>query len=577
MAGYRPKSLEELNSLYDKSLNIKNEIDRKASDLEVKQEIYTPASVVVPKADAVQEIAAEETATEEISGLVDDFIKNFGAPVPVKRVRPVAPSTFKAVSSAKNDEAMAPAKPSSPVKAVSDKPRLIRNSERNDLFENYKKVMDDEDDDDFSFHRRGRKRGKKLFEKKAAPVQEIAVQEESDEADSFEAAVSDVQEPVDTVAFENQTAVIEDDIPETLENIDAVIEKVLGKPAEDAQEEVQEEFPEAVYELAEEDESAEEADEIEYEDESVFEQQEEFAAEEEPYYEQEEALEADEAEYEDGYADSEEEAEEETEAEAYVEEEAEEDAYEEASDSAELEAKKSYAGKNIILALLLLVLVLATAVSAVKAFAGINSDTPAFEKYHLYSADEKFIQGGIKKGDLVVVLHESVEEGKTFAYKKGDGQYGFATLDGLLNEDTIIADNDGQKSIVFRNTVRGTIYKTIPVIGTFAAMIASNYLYIIGGLLLLAAILILVLVLAFRDKKKKKAPKKVKEKKVVYEAEAEETVYDDVEGDFRYLIQEDAEEDGYDVYRNGGEAEEEGLPVYEADDYKYEPDEYVNS
>ena len=63
MAGYRPKSLEELNSLYDKSLNIKNEIDRKASDLEVKQEIYTPASVVVPKADAVQEIAAEETAT----------------------------------------------------------------------------------------------------------------------------------------------------------------------------------------------------------------------------------------------------------------------------------------------------------------------------------------------------------------------------------------------------------------------------------------------------------------------------------------------------------------------------------
>ena len=68
MAGYRPKSLEELNSLYDKSINIKNEIDKKASDLEVKQVIYTPAASA--EKAAYQEAAAE-TAAEEISGIVD--------------------------------------------------------------------------------------------------------------------------------------------------------------------------------------------------------------------------------------------------------------------------------------------------------------------------------------------------------------------------------------------------------------------------------------------------------------------------------------------------------------------------
>ncbi len=566
MAGYRPKSLEELNSLYDKSLNVKNEIDRKASDLEVKQEIYTHAAPVIPEEETVKEAAAEEVVTEEISGLVDDFIKNFGAPVPVKKVRPVAPATVKAVSSAKNDEVKAPVRQSSPVQASPNKPRLIRNSERNDLFENYKKVMDDEDDEDFSFHRRGRKRGKKLFEKKTASAEEgiqPSAEAETVESDTFENVVSDATEAVEALSFENDAAVA-DDIPETLDNIEAVIEKVLGRPAEKAEQEAEEELPEAVYEISQE-ESAE-AQDAEYEDEAVYEQ-EESAIEAEPYFEE---VQTAESEYVEAGEESFEEpaAEAETEVEAY--------SYEEADSTAEATEKKSYTGKNLLLCLLLLVLVLATAVSAVKAFAGINSDVPVLEKYHLYTADAKYIQAGIKKGDLIVAVHESVEEGDVFAYKKGDGRYGFAKLDGVLNEDTVIADNDGQKSIVFKNTVRGTFYKSIPVIGTFAAMIASYYLYIAGGLLLLAAILLLVIVFAFRDKKKK-ATVQTEEQKIAQFDQAQDTQYEDVEGDFRYLIQEETEDD-YDVYRNEYEAEgEEGLPVYEPEDYKYEPDEYVNN
>ena len=569
LAGYRPKSLEELNSLYDKSINVKNEIDKKASDLEVKQEIYTRAVPTAPLRETEEQVIPEENATEEITGLVDDFIKSFGAPAPVKRVRPVAPATVKAVSSAKHDEVKSPVKQSLPVQSAADKPKLIRSTERNDLFEDYKKVMDDEDDDDFSFHRRGRKRGKKLFERKSSAPAETVV------ADELEAAA----EAEDTASLQVEAPNAEDDIPETVENIDAVIEKVLGKSA---QQEIQQEAPEAVYEISEEEEASYEAQEPEYEDETIFEPTQEAVEEtaEEPEEIAEESAQAEEPYYEDTEYDGEaadavDEAEYDVSVAATMQEEPEAQQEESYSyeDADTTVAVRSFKGKNLLLCLLLLVLVFATAVSAVKAFAGINSDTPISGKYHLYSADTKYIQGGIKKGDLVVVVHEAVEEGNVFAYKKADGQYGFAKLDGVLNEDTLIADNDGQKSIVFRNTVRGTIYKTIPAIGTFAAAVASYYLAIIGVLVLLAAILIFVLAFVFRDKSKK-ATKKAVKKQEVQEIYSEDPQYEDVEGDFSYLVQ-DENEDGYDVYRE--EYEGDDAAVYEPDDYKYEPDEYVNN
>lgn len=559
MAGYRPKSLEELNSLYDKSINVKNEIERKASDLEIKQEIYTPASPAAGEAETVGQEIPEEKAAEEISGLVDDFIKSFGAPAPAKKVRPVAPATVKAVSSAKNDEMKTDEKQSqsahSVISASADKPRLIRNSERNDLFENYKKVMDDEDEDDYSFHRRGRKRGKKLFEKKSAALQDGSEQsavEDTVQENASDSFAADVSEAAEADAFENEIPA--EEIPETLENIDAVIDMVLGRAAEKPEEEIQQDT-EPAYEIADEQpaEAQDEAfDEVSYDYEQVTEAESDY----------EEEMPVEQQQQESEYVET-------------VEAEAEEFSFEQVDDAVQVKAKKSYAGKNLLLCALLLVLVLATAVSAVKAFAGINSDVPVLEKYHLYTADAKYIQAGIKKGDLVVVSHEPVAEGSVFAYKKGDGRYGFAKLDGVLKEDTVIADTDGQKSIVFKNTIRGVYYKSIPAIGTFAAVIASYYIYFIGGLLLIAAILMLVLIFAFREKKVIEAEQSV-EAEYEIKAEAQEGQYDDVEGDFRYLIQEEVEDD-YDVYRSEESDSEEGLPVYEPDDYKYEPDEYVNN
>lgn len=603
MAGYRPKSLDELNSLYDKSINAKNEIDKKASDFEVRQSVYTPAATVVSEPETAQEALRDEAPSEEISGLVGDFIKNFGAPTPIKRVRSVAPTTLKAVSSAKNDEPKAPVRQSSPIPnhpSVGDKPRLIRNTERNDLFENYKKVMDDDDDEEYSRHRLGRKRSKKLFEKKSAVTEEAAEKAAESEAETAAAAVEVAFEP----ELAQQEAVImpaEEEIPETLENIEAVIEKVLGKAAvmplqeeaaetEEALAAEAEEAVEAVENFSEqhEEEIADEASEEAFEEQNE-EASEESAEESVQTDDTEEILEeaAEAYEQEPSYEISEEEPELIAEAPAEEAEEKSEAAVEETEKEIQeasdvLEAyeggstdKRFFANKNLILGALLLVLLLATAVSGIKAFAGINSDSLALGKYHLYSATENYAQARIKKGDLVVVVNENVKQGDIFAYKQGDAEYGLAEFENILNDDSIIADKDGQKHIVFKNTLRGVLYKTYPAVGTFAALIAAHYLYILGGLLLAALLLLLVIIFAFRKRKEE-----VQE--VYYEDEQtaveENTEYEAVEGDFRYLIQDEAEEDGFDVYRNDYDADgDEGLPVYEPEEYKYEPDEYVKN
>lgn len=647
MAGYRPKSLDELNSLYDKSINAKNEISKKALDLEVKSEQFVPALTQTDVKPEEDEKSREETAAEEISGLVDDFIKSFGTPVPVKKVRPasVAATAVKSVSSAKVAEAKSPVQESTHSAQTdapsSDKPRLIRSTERNELFEDYKKVMDDEGEDEGSRLRLGRRKGKKLFEKKNAQAYEGAeAKTQEPEAEANEAPAE--------ISYEGimpQQEASEPEIPETLENIDAVIEKVLGKPLnpydkdEEAEEETvivpEEEEPEEVIiteepeiiEVTEElPESEEETTDVNEPDgtlapDTAEEETEVIEAAEEAQAVTEEASETETAEaYDDDYDEApfdyiaavykesyneENETNHDEHSADYVaghsEDKKASDKKEKRKEKKEAKkqkkektrkprSKKRFAGKNILLILLLLVLILATAVSAIKAFSGINSDTLMLDKYYLYTSDTTFTQAGINKGDLVVVSREGIKEGDIFAFKKGDGEYGFAKFESVLNDESIIADTDGQKSIVFRNTLRGTYFKSIPMVGAIAALIISDHLYVVGALALIAAILLIIIIFAFRTGKEK-APKKSKKKYAASELEEvqendeaddetieeEKSPYDSVEDDFKYLIQEDG--DDFDIYRNApsDETDEDGLPVYPDDNYKYEPDEYVNN
>lgn len=712
MAGYRPKSLDELNSLYDKSINAKNEIYKKTSDLENNRERYIPS---VASEEPEQENKLEQAANEEITGLVDDFIKSFGTPVAAKKVRPavVPTSAIKPVASAKTNEAKAPVKEKLPERTASvptapvvERPKLIRSTERNDLFEDYKKVMDDDGEEEYSRFRKVRRRGKRLFEKKAAVVEEAPevseeVQPEA-EADAYQqndegsVAQEDFQEASYENSYDNLAEDIAQEIPETLENIDAVIEKVLGRPLEDivaqaeedygviseeselqneeladeqADEEAETDYDEAAEEMTEEADVAAAAYEEEvsetYEDKSeepeVPEEEAEpaieipdaeelnkiiaglYDPEEEDdcieddvqlpdihYYDEpspEDIKELDEiifmpakivigedvrseedvmpepAVQEEAYGEPDEDTAQEI-PEAYEEDEVSEDMFElayiysderadnnpdedyeydeqYAEDTADYEKpEKSLAVKNVMLVLLMLVLLLATAVSAVKAFVGVNADKAFADKYHLYSAQSDYAPADIKKGDLVVVSHEGIREGDIFAYKKSEGKYAFAKLDSVLNEDSVVADEGGQKTIVFKSSLRGVFVKAYPAVGSIAAFVSSQYIYIIIALAIVAVILLVAVVLTSVKKKRyaQHAQEVYYEDSDATEDENARSEYEDIEDDFRYLIQEDGGDD-FDLYRNESseENDEDALPVYQDDDYKYEPDEYVRN
>ncbi len=149
MANYRPKSLNELGNLYDKSIEAQNEIKKSSSRLEDKP--VQTATAFMPDEEALpMKKTPQQIASDEIANKIGDFAKTFGSEVTDTSKKPLAIATVqskprpkKKLESEDNSEVKAKKK------AEPQKPRLIRNSERTDLFENYKKVMDDEDDYNF--------------------------------------------------------------------------------------------------------------------------------------------------------------------------------------------------------------------------------------------------------------------------------------------------------------------------------------------------------------------------------------------------------------------------------------------
>lgn len=140
MANYRPRSLDELGNLYDKSLEAENEIKKSSSKLEDKpadaQSAFLPEENMIPAKKTPEQLAADEIADR-----IGDFAKSFGEDS-VKHQPPVFIPTVQSRPKPPKRRPVEGEKKPAPAA-----PKLIRNSERTSLFENYKKVMDDEDDD----------------------------------------------------------------------------------------------------------------------------------------------------------------------------------------------------------------------------------------------------------------------------------------------------------------------------------------------------------------------------------------------------------------------------------------------
>ncbi len=502
MANYRPKSLDELNNLYGKSLDAQQEIAKKATVLEEKTMPKETAPSAEEKAAAYK--IREQEANDQIAGYVNDFIKSFGTPVkPDRTAAATLTASMKTVPVGKHAE---PKQESEAVRAAAenqseDKPRLIRNSERNSLFENYKKVMDDEDDYDFSDEEKAeKKKPKKLFEKKSAkPAEEEKKEEAAEEGktETEKAPEARVAEPVKPEAEKKTDAIAETEV-EVKQEADSDEEKAEKKKSK---KEKKQKPPK------------------------------------------------------------------------------------EKKQKAPKESKGTVS-RAIVMLLIFCVLLCATAVGGVKAFSGINSDSLVMEKYRIYTAERAYSRLGINEGDLVIVEHKGIDYNDIFAYEKSDDEFAFARLTTVLNDESVIADDGDLRCLVFNDSVRGVVYKTIPAVGAIASLIMSDFLMVLGALLALAFILMLIAIFgckpkakkAKKEKVKKEKPEKVKKekksKKSKKTAEAEEAYeagqtddaadYDDddsdysaIEADFSFLLNTFDDEPEIEEYAEAEENEAE--------------------
>lgn len=224
MGNYRPKSLDEIGDLYDMSVEAENEIKKGSSRLD---------PVKAPAGDAfLQEKTAEpgkttpeQKAADEIATKVGDFAKSFGtsgtvrvpANIATVQSRPRVPKKKPELPRVEEGKGRrAPAQKET-------KAKLIRNSERTNLFDSYKRVMNDEDDS-FSDGDEAKQSTskKKIFSKKTKAPEVSPVEKEKtdaslqaqaavaavfgDEDKKEEASASDIQ---DTPAEESLTELFE--------------------------------------------------------------------------------------------------------------------------------------------------------------------------------------------------------------------------------------------------------------------------------------------------------------------------------------------------------------------------------
>ncbi len=211
MANYRPKSLNELNNLYDKSMAAQNAIKKSGSAIVADSDKKEKTAEHIQQELPINEKTPSQIASDELSEALSGFIKTFGEtdsakdkpvirqPLPItKAVKPTSAPAVKKSS----DEDEADSSESYPQKSEKkDKPILMRNAERSELLDDYMKIMND-DDDDVAYLKniiKKKKKGKK-DKHQGSPLSDYENEEvsteETEQTESFpeEEKLSDAEE-----------------------------------------------------------------------------------------------------------------------------------------------------------------------------------------------------------------------------------------------------------------------------------------------------------------------------------------------------------------------------------------------
>ncbi len=201
MAGYRPKSLDELNSIFDKTMAAEKAIKKGSSLLEKEEDSFSSFSAQLTEEKETASVDEEKTS-EEITDSVNDFIARFSVQAEKEQVRAKPQMTVLSAEAVKKEYEIEN-------DIFSEEDTSVKEAEkpsRDELMDEYMKIMSDEDDEAPEEKKLSRKEKKKLRKKDKAPQAEEVPQEPEkeeeipsevmDEADYGETEAPAAEEPV---------------------------------------------------------------------------------------------------------------------------------------------------------------------------------------------------------------------------------------------------------------------------------------------------------------------------------------------------------------------------------------------
>lgn len=491
MSSYRPKSLDELNNMYDKALSAQRAIKRGTSKINETNTSESFFDDIIKEAELTLEKEPEKPIAD-LSVAVDDFIKHFSdaekkneesSATRVALPKAKAPDTHKPVEAPKIKAEKKP----EPVVATPS-PAIARKQSGehiSNLMSDYIKIMNDQDDSDEDEPRQrksflSRKKEKKLNSKEA-------FKEEDEQELSQEPTYTSLSEELKEEVFPFENPVYYEELTGKEEAPSVASEEAfnafsaMNKTKESFHNEIAKEEPQ------ESEAEAEEAEEL-------FEE-----AEAEEAQEKAEALEETEDMFDDLSSHSDEEDSD--------EEISEEDDEEEQDEETPVYSK----GKNALRAtarvflsiICAATLVLSLFCASLSTVFNINTGKEVFGKYYFFTSSHDFAVSGVNAGDLVICEKQStVSDDETAVYIDLENRtFSFGLKDGsITNSDGdvvyLIGDNE-----VMRDDVLGTVYKTVPALGDVITIVYEYYVPVIAALVGVTVVLLLVVIFALKKRR----------------------------------------------------------------------------
>ncbi len=480
MAGYRPKNLDELNNMFDKTLAAERAIKKGTSLVEKTSE----NAILDNLTEDIERIAEEVKQSMGISEEINDFISKYSQEEPKEEEKadskPKPQMTVLVSEQPKAEKAsfeLFENTAEAEAAAAEENPK----ADRSNLMDEYMRIMNDEEDDEIPQKKLSRKEKKKLKMMEKREAEKAAQQKE--EAD----------EPV----AEPEAEVIAE-----------------AAPAEE---------PESFYDIA--DNTAEEDTAVRtgYDLSSV---EEEFKAPEyvslspepgEPHITFQENEAENDFDFPQDYTP------------AWMKDENDEEPVKPKKAKKENKASNHVFLKALLSLVLAVLIFIGSTATVFKTLIPVNTGKAVSDTFCFFTAYKDYTDLNIKKGDLIITENRYTQDGDVFAYvdySNKSFEFGKRS-DSITNDDGVVllvTENQGSRTLVSRDDCKGVIYAVYPTIGAFIGILSDNFIIIIAAVAVSALVIILTLALALRNKeksKKTKANKKVPSKKAVREPDEE--------------------------------------------------------